>query len=337
MSVTISNPPYNMKWKYPFFYQTQPRFDLGIPPENNANFAFVLTALEKSDSAIFLLPNGVLSSETQGEKEIRKNLVRLNILEAVVLLPERMFEATNIPTVLLVFDKNKSTRNVQMIDLSDQATAETREQRGQAGKTNTKRVYSKEINVLSDDVIKKVEEIISNQENETPISKKVSIDDIEANDFNLQVRRYVQKEFVVTEPRSYDDIVSDLNRIIDYKNSVKITINENMAKDLGIYGLAMSIKDSKGDFKELNGVLSGMGLKVNKEDVLSVSRNKELKFEVKNFNRMPEIIILFFNMWRQQFITLNNEQNRLLAELRDTLLVDLMSGKISIDEHKKAD
>lgn len=332
MSVTISNPPYNMKWKYPFFYQTQPRFDLGIPPESNANFAFVLTALEKSDSAIFLLPNGVLSPETQGEKEIRKNLVRLNILEAVVLLPDKMFEATNIPTVLLVFDKNKSTRNVQMIDLSDQATTETREQRGQTGKTNTKRVYSKEINVLSDDVIKKVEEIISNQEDETPISKKVSIDDIEANDFNLQVRRYVQKEFIVAEPRSYDDVVSDLNRIIDYKNSVKITINENMAKDLGIYDLAMSIKSSKGDFKELNGVLSGMGLKVNKEDVVSVSRYKELKFEVKNFERMPEIIILFFNMWKQQFITLNNEQNRLLAELRDTLLVDLMSGKISIDD-----
>ena len=48
MSVVISNPPYNMKWEHPFFASNQERFNLGLPPKNNANFAFVLSALETS-------------------------------------------------------------------------------------------------------------------------------------------------------------------------------------------------------------------------------------------------------------------------------------------------
>ena len=54
----ISNPPYNMKWKIPIFAQIQPRFcNCELPPENNANFAFILTALDMVDArAVFILP-----------------------------------------------------------------------------------------------------------------------------------------------------------------------------------------------------------------------------------------------------------------------------------------
>ena len=46
----VSNPPYNMKWKLPPFAQLQPRFNsCELPPESNANYAFILTALDKID------------------------------------------------------------------------------------------------------------------------------------------------------------------------------------------------------------------------------------------------------------------------------------------------
>ena len=62
--VCISNPPYNMKWEQPVFAQLQNRFSqCEIPPESNANYAFVLTALEEiNGKASFILPNGVLSN-----------------------------------------------------------------------------------------------------------------------------------------------------------------------------------------------------------------------------------------------------------------------------------
>jgi type I restriction-modification system DNA methylase subunit len=108
----VSNPPYNLKWDIPLFAQIQPRFsDFNVPPASNANFAFVLTGLDFIDDKMaILLPNGVLTTNVTEEKEIRKALIENNLLEAVILLPDKMFESTSIPTCILLFDKHKTTR-----------------------------------------------------------------------------------------------------------------------------------------------------------------------------------------------------------------------------------
>ena len=69
----ISNPPYNMKWNFPPFAQIQPRFaDCELPPESNANYAFVLSALNMvDDKAVLLLPCSVLSTKQKQEYEIK--------------------------------------------------------------------------------------------------------------------------------------------------------------------------------------------------------------------------------------------------------------------------
>ena len=125
MSVVISNPPYNMKWQHPFFAVNQERFILGLPPENNANFAFVLSALETSDNAVFLLPNAVLTTTNKDESIIKENLVKANYIEAIAQLPDGMFESTSIPTTLIVLNKNKDTSSIFMIDLTDKADKKT--------------------------------------------------------------------------------------------------------------------------------------------------------------------------------------------------------------------
>ena len=107
MKQAISNPPYNLKWEHPFFASSQPRFDLGLPPENNANFTFVLTALARCDYAQFILPNGVLTTSQVDEAAIRKNLLEANLIEAVVALPDNMFVSTSIPTCVLIFNKKR--------------------------------------------------------------------------------------------------------------------------------------------------------------------------------------------------------------------------------------
>lgn len=70
--------------------------------------------------------------------------------------------------------------------------------------------------------------------------------------------------------------------------------------------------------------------KIIKENQLSVTRSRELKIEVTNFEQIPELIILFLNSWKQYHMMLNNEQNRILAELRDTLAHKLLSGEIEL-------
>ena len=102
----ISNPPYNMRWKVPQLAGFLPQYaGYTIPPDSNANMAFILSALNWIDNrAVVLLPNNVLSSSQKQEQSIRQELIRQNLLLAVITLPGDMFESTSIPTCLLIFD-----------------------------------------------------------------------------------------------------------------------------------------------------------------------------------------------------------------------------------------
>lgn len=333
MTAVISNPPYNMKWQHPFFAVNQNRFCLGIPPESNANFAFILSALEASDRAVFLLPNSVLSTENRDEKIIKKNLVESNYVSCVIKIPDRMFESTSIPTTIIVLDKNKETTNVMMVDMTNKVDKETRRQRGQVGGDgNLNRIYEKELNIFSDETIKEVFEIVSENKEIKEMSKLVTLEDIRDNDYQLGISRYINFSTSENKYRELDDIVDDLNRVIEKINAIKFTINESMAKSLGIHDLALMFKNGEKINKEMNSSLSKLDLKIKKENVVTLSRYKELKLEVKNFEEMPEFIPIFFNMWKQYIMMMNNQENKLLIELRDTLLPKLMSGEIKIDK-----
>lgn len=327
MSVVISNPPYNMKWQHPFFAVNQERFILGLPPENNANFAFMLSALETSDNAVFLLPNAVLTTTNKDESIIKENLVKANYIEAIAQLPGGMFESTSIQTTLIVLNKNKNTSSIFMIDLTDKADKEIREQRGQfGGVSKQNRVYKKEVNIFSDETIEEIIDMVASKSEIKGVSKLATIEDVKSNGYNLNVGRYIEFETENKKYRDLSDIVADINEIIGRKNAVKFTINKNMAKSLDIYELALMFKNGAEINKSINESMSDYGLKIQKENVFSLSKNKELKIEVKNFDDMPEFVALFFNMWKQYMMMINNQENKLLIELRDTLLPILMNG-----------
>lgn len=329
MPTLISNPPYNMKWKHPFFATSQPRFFVGLPPESNANFAFVLTALDQANRAVFLLPNSVLVPNSSEEKAILHELIDANFLECVITLPDNMFESTSIPTSLLVFNKSKETTNILMIDATCEADQVVRKQRGQSGQ-NKSRVYKKTLNVFSEETIMKITNLISNPKDVDNIAKVVSLEDVKTNEYSIKPSQYVKKKSEQKSFRDLQDITNDLNMIIDRKNAIKFTVNENMAKSLGVYDLALIFKQSKETNAEMNKALSDVGLKINKEDILSLSRCKELKIEVKDFDNLPEFISIFFNMWKQYAMMMNNSENRLLMELRDALLPKLIEGDLDV-------
>lgn len=221
MSTTlISNPPYNMKWNLPPFAQLQPRFsDCELPPESNANYAFILTALSIiDDKAVFLLPCGVLSTDNKQEKEIRKYLVEKNLIEAIITCPDKMFEATSIPTCIIVFNKKKTTTHISFVDMRQTYDVEQREQNGQfGGASHENRTYKKEIKIFIDEHMQKAIDSISNQSAIPGFSKTVSIRTIEENDYNLIPSRYIDFQEEEFEHREYADIIDDLNRVIKEK------------------------------------------------------------------------------------------------------------------------
>ncbi|MEM7770823.1 MAG: class I SAM-dependent DNA methyltransferase [Cyanobacteria bacterium P01_A01_bin.37] len=125
----IANPPFNDSDWGGDLLRKDGRWDYGVPPVGNANFAWVqhfLYHLAPTGAAGFVLSNGSLSSNTSGEGEIRKALVQQDLVDCIVMLPTQLFYNTGIPACLWFLSRYKNgnkNRNrkgeVLFIDASD--------------------------------------------------------------------------------------------------------------------------------------------------------------------------------------------------------------------------
>ena len=99
----LANPPFNVSdWGGDKLREDQ-RWQYGIPPVRNANFAWVqhiVHHLSPTGTAGFVLANGSMSSSQSGEGEIRKNLIEANLVDCMVALPGQLFRSTQIPACL---------------------------------------------------------------------------------------------------------------------------------------------------------------------------------------------------------------------------------------------
>jgi type I restriction enzyme M protein len=110
----MANPPFNMKeWK-DGVRDDDPRWQYGIPPAGNANFAWMQHMayhLAPNGSLGLLLANGSMSSNTNNEGEIRKALIEGDRVECMVALPGQLFTNTQIPACIWFLTRNKGERN----------------------------------------------------------------------------------------------------------------------------------------------------------------------------------------------------------------------------------
>lgn len=328
----ISNPPYNMKWNIPPFAQMQSRFiSCDLPSESNANYAFVLTAIDEADRAVLLLPCGVLTSNGR-EKEIRKYLVENNLVDVVITCPDRMFESTGVATCILVLDKNKDTTGIMMIDMWKTFDVERREQNGQyGGSSHTKRTYVKELKTFSDEHIEKVMTTIRERECIDGFSKMVPLQKVLEDNCNLLPSHYFDIIIPENIHRPFSDIIADINRVVMEKNCCKLTMNETLARQ---FGFDLKLYKAETDNKEMNTLLKMIGTEqLIKNNYFATSKNKnEIKFENTSKDMLSSILIMIFDTWKQHVFYLNQEENRYLMELRDALLPDLMSGKLEVQD-----
>lgn len=328
----ISNPPYNMKWQLPFFAQTQARFaDYELPPESNSNYAFILTALNwVDDKAVLLLPNGVLSTDNTQERAIREQLIKNNLLDAVIILPDKMFVSTSISTCILLFNKHKKCDTVEMIDLRQSYEEEQRDQNGQfGGSSHEKRTYHKTFKIITEDVMNKTIECISERKDIPEFSKSVALQDFEKKDYSLIPSKYI--EFVQKEEphRNFEDIAENINYITKMQNACKLTINETIAKNIGLD--IELYKQSKKNSVETQQQMKALEINLEVEDYIQFTKNKnEFCFKCNDKELLPDILLQFFSVWKNQIALLNTMQNQYLTELRDALLPDLMSGKLDV-------
>lgn len=190
----IMNPPYSFKWNQ----VDESRFtDYGpLAPKSKADYAFLLTGLNRlSDDGTMtiILPHGVLFRGA-AEGKIRQRLIELNLLDAVIGLPGKLFLNTDIPTVILVLKKNRTKKDIYFIDANKEFTK---------GKNH---------NYLED---KHLSKILKAYQSRKPIEKFASVvglDELKENDFNLNIPRYVDT-FEPEKVPELREIQADMQKI----------------------------------------------------------------------------------------------------------------------------
>ncbi|MFJ2304578.1 type I restriction-modification system subunit M [Streptomyces sp. NPDC087787] len=113
----MANPPFNIKdWARD---ETDPRWKYGVPPKNNANYAWLqhmISKLGEKGTAGIVLANGSMSSQSSGEGEIRQALIESDLVACMVALPSQLFRTTQIPACLWFLSKDKSPQGVRRLD-----------------------------------------------------------------------------------------------------------------------------------------------------------------------------------------------------------------------------
>jgi type I restriction enzyme M protein len=117
----LANPPFNIKdWARS---DKDPRWKFGVPPTNNANYAWIqhiISKLAPGGNAGVVMANGSMSSNSSGEGEIRAQIVEADLVSCMVALPTQLFRSTGIPVCLWFFAKDKSKGKGGNLDRSGQ-------------------------------------------------------------------------------------------------------------------------------------------------------------------------------------------------------------------------
>lgn len=224
--VVVANPPFSLdKWDSGFLAKASldekgkkqekmtasldehHRFDWGVPPSSKGDYAFVLHMLHSLDAEngrmAVVLPHGVLFRGAS-EGKIRRQLVEMNLLDAVIGLPANLFYGTGIPACILVFKKGRTRDDVLFIDASGEGNFEK----------------GKNQNLLRDSDIARI--VSTYEAREAKVDKysyRASRAEIRENDYNLNIPRYVdtfeEEELVDIDEvkRNIESIEAELSQV----------------------------------------------------------------------------------------------------------------------------
>ncbi|MDJ1472446.1 type I restriction-modification system subunit M [Xanthocytophaga flava] len=190
--IVVANPPFSLdKWGAEDAVADQyNRFHRGIPPKSKGDYAFITHMIETTYEDIgkvgVIVPHGVLFRGSS-EGKVREQLIKENLLEAVIGLPANLFFGTGIPAAILIFNKGKgNNKDVLFIDASREYQEGKNQNRLREDKdiphiVNTYKAF-KTATPLTTDTGMVIED---------KYAYRATLKEIEENDYNLNIPRYV--------------------------------------------------------------------------------------------------------------------------------------------------
>ena len=213
----VANPPFSLRWEPKEELGEDVRFkNHGIAPKSAANFAFLLHGfhhLKDQGVMAIILPHGVLF-RGGAEERIRTKLLKDGHIDTVIGLPANLFYSTGIPVCILVLKKCKKPDDVLLINAAEHFEKGKRQ------------------NVLLPAHIEKIVETYQHRREEDRYSKRVSMEKIAAEGYNLNISRYVstsEREVEIDLGKTNADLLEAQRKIV-----AATTEHNRFLKDLGL-------------------------------------------------------------------------------------------------------
>lgn len=178
--IVVANPPYSIKdWEYEAFKTKFGRLEgYDAPPDKNADYAFVLHIIKSMNTngrAGIVLPHGVLF-RSGAEGRIREQILKNDLVEAIVALPSKLFYGTGIPAIILILNRNKPEEKKGKVLIID---------------SEKDFLEGKNQNTLRPQDITKIVKAFNGYENIEKYARIIDLKEFEENEFNLNIRQYI--------------------------------------------------------------------------------------------------------------------------------------------------
>jgi type I restriction enzyme M protein len=220
----VANPPFSLRWEPNDTMAEDFRFkSYGLAPRSAADFAFLLHGfhfLGNEGVMAIILPHGVLF-RGGAEERIRTKLLKDNHIDTVIGLPSNLFYSTGIPVCILVLKKCKKQDNVLFINAAEHYKPGKRQntlREGENGEPN--------------DIKKIVETYQYRPEHVERYARRVSMDEIEKNGYNLNISRYVS----TSSEEIKIDLIEVNAKLTEISKSIKLNTDRHneFLKELGL-------------------------------------------------------------------------------------------------------
>ncbi|MEK6969765.1 MAG: class I SAM-dependent DNA methyltransferase [Nanoarchaeota archaeon] len=237
----LANPPFNdSDWNGELLAEDV-RWKFGVPPKNNANFAWVqhfIHHLNPTGVAGFVLANGSMSSNTSNEGEIRKNIVTSDMVDCMVALPSQLFYNTMIPACLWFVTRDKK----------DHAFKDRRGQILFIDARNMGVMIDRRHRELTDEDIKKIATTYHSwrgenkvkYEDELGFCKSASLSEVEKNNFILTPGRYVGIQEEAEDDEAFEEKMKRLTAELSEQLKEGKKLDEEIKKNLEGIGFKIS-------------------------------------------------------------------------------------------------
>ena len=224
----MANPPFNLSNWGADKLTDDPRWQYGMPPASNANFAWLqhmIYHLSPKGKIGMVLANGSLSSQSGGEGEIRKNIINADLVDCIVAMPTQLFYTTQIPVSLWFVNKSKKQPGKTLfIDARKMGT-----------------MVSRKLRELTDEDIQTIADTYKEYCAGTLEDKKgfcavVSTDDIAKQDYILTPGRYVGIEEQEDDGEPFEEKMAKLTSELSDMFAKSHELEDEIRRKLGAIG-----------------------------------------------------------------------------------------------------